>query len=119
MARGYLPAHWRNLILPDGAIELIINLGDPQTLCALDDPSKQSVFRHSWISGIRRMSPGWKLPTGGTRFRESGTCRSMSLRGDFDFHFTSQSILLDSPADDSYSDSPDPVTSIALALDFA
>src|SRR5262249_32263612 len=53
MARGYLPAHWRNLILPDGAIELIINLGDPQTLCALDDPSKQTVFRHSWISGER------------------------------------------------------------------
>jgi AraC-like DNA-binding protein len=53
MARGYLPRHWRNLILPDGAMELIINLGDPQTLCALDDPDKRTVFRCSWISGER------------------------------------------------------------------
>lgn len=53
MARGYLPGHWRNLILPDGAIELIINLGQPQTLCALDNPEKRTVFRHSWISGQR------------------------------------------------------------------
>ena len=34
MARGYLPARWRNMILPDGAMELMINLGDPQKLCA-------------------------------------------------------------------------------------
>ncbi len=53
MARGYLSRNWRNLILPDGAVEIIINLGDPQTLCALDDPKKRTVFRHSWISGER------------------------------------------------------------------
>lgn len=53
MARGYLPGPWRNLILPDGAVELIINLGDPQTLCALDDPAKRTAFRRSWISGER------------------------------------------------------------------
>jgi AraC-like DNA-binding protein len=41
------------MILPDGAMELIINLGDPQTLCALDDPNRRTVFRHSWISGER------------------------------------------------------------------
>lgn len=52
-ARGYLPAPWRNMILPDGAMELIINLGDPQALCALDDPAAQKVFRHSWITGER------------------------------------------------------------------
>ena len=51
--RGYLPVPWRNMILPDGAMELIINLGDPQTLCALDDPKRRTVFRHSWISGER------------------------------------------------------------------
>jgi AraC-like DNA-binding protein len=56
MVRGYLPARWRNMILPDGAMELIINLGDPQKLCARNDLTKQTVFRHSWISG-ERISP--------------------------------------------------------------
>jgi hypothetical protein len=53
MARGYLPARWRNMILPDGAMELIINLGDPQKLCELNNPAKHTVFRQSWISGER------------------------------------------------------------------
>ena len=53
MARGYLPARWRNMILPDGAMELIINLGDPQKLCAGDNPAKHTIFRDSWISGER------------------------------------------------------------------
>ena len=34
VVRGYLLARWRNMILPDGAMELIVNLGDPQKLCA-------------------------------------------------------------------------------------
>jgi AraC-like DNA-binding protein len=51
MVRGYLPARWRNMILPDGAMELIINLGDPQRLCAQENTA--TVFRHSWISGER------------------------------------------------------------------
>ena len=34
-------------------MELIINLGDPQRLCALDNPQRQTVFRPSWISGER------------------------------------------------------------------
>jgi AraC-like DNA-binding protein len=53
MARGHLPTRWRNMILPDGAMELIINLGDPQKLFAVDDPASHTVFRHSWISGER------------------------------------------------------------------
>ena len=53
MACGHLPARWRNMILPDGAIELIINLGDPQKLCARDDPNRQTVFKQSRISGER------------------------------------------------------------------
>jgi len=53
VARGYLPVRWRNMILPDGAMELIINLGDPQNLRALDNPAKHTIFRHSWISGER------------------------------------------------------------------
>ncbi|PYJ23871.1 MAG: hypothetical protein DME99_01560 [Verrucomicrobia bacterium] len=53
MVRGYLPVCWRNMILPDGTMELIINLGDPQKLCARDNPAKHTIFRHSWISGER------------------------------------------------------------------
>jgi AraC-like DNA-binding protein len=41
------------MILPDGAVELIINLGDPQKLCHPDDYSRFTSFRHSWISGER------------------------------------------------------------------
>jgi AraC-like DNA-binding protein len=56
MVRGYLPVRWRNMILPDGAMELIVNLGDPQNLCARNNLIKHTVFRHSWISG-ERLSP--------------------------------------------------------------
>lgn len=64
------------MILPDGAMELIINLGDPQTLCALDDPSHRTVFRYSWISG-ERTEPIVIEETGdvhliGIRFRAGG-----------------------------------------------
>jgi Domain of unknown function (DUF6597) len=44
MVRGYLPTHWRNMILPDGAMELMINLGDPQKLCARDNPESIRFF---------------------------------------------------------------------------
>ncbi len=50
---GRLPGRWRNMILPDGAMELIINLGDPQKLCARDERETSTVFRHSWLSGER------------------------------------------------------------------
>jgi AraC-like DNA-binding protein len=53
VARGYLPGRWRNMILPDGAMELIVNLGDPQKLCGRNNLIKDTVFRHSWISGER------------------------------------------------------------------
>src|SRR6476620_5116944 len=53
MVRGQLPGRLRNMILPDGAMELIVNLGDPQRLCSPDDPERQTVFRSSWVSGER------------------------------------------------------------------
>jgi AraC-like DNA-binding protein len=53
LVRGHLPARWRNMILPDGAMELIINLGDPQKLCASNDYTRHTLFRHSWLSGER------------------------------------------------------------------
>jgi AraC-like DNA-binding protein len=53
VARGRLPTLWRNMILPDGAIELMINLGDPQKLCDANDHSRAETFSRSWISGER------------------------------------------------------------------
>lgn len=53
VARGQLPSLWRNMILPDGAVELMINLGEPQKLCHADDHMRTETFRHSWISGER------------------------------------------------------------------
>ncbi len=53
LACGELPTVWRNMILPDGAVELIINLGAPQNLCDAHDHARSEVFRHSWISGER------------------------------------------------------------------
>ena len=53
MVRGQLPARWRNMILPDGTMALIINLGDSQSLCASDDLDRHTLFHHSWISGER------------------------------------------------------------------
>ena len=53
MVRGRLSSRWRNLIFPDGAMEMIFNLGDPQKLCARDNFDRQSVFKRSWISGQR------------------------------------------------------------------
>ena len=53
MAHGRLSTPWRNMILPDGAVELIFNLGDPQKLCHPADRNRSTTFRHSWISGER------------------------------------------------------------------
>jgi AraC-like DNA-binding protein len=53
LVRGHLPTRWRNMILPDGAMELIINLGDPQKLCKSDNYARYTLFRHSWLSGER------------------------------------------------------------------
>jgi AraC-like DNA-binding protein len=76
LARGHIQSTWRNRILPDGAIELIFNLGDPQKLCASDDLRKNTVFRSSWISG-ERTSPIVIEETGyvdlvGVRLRAGG-----------------------------------------------
>ncbi|SPE57277.1 putative Transcriptional regulator, AraC family [Verrucomicrobia bacterium] len=56
LVQGTLAARWRNLIFPDGAMELILNLGDPQKLCDPDNPSSYTIFQRSWISGERSES---------------------------------------------------------------
>lgn len=56
VVRGYLAARWRNMILSDGAMELIVNLGDPQKLGARDNPASIRFFDRagSQASGPRR-----------------------------------------------------------------
>src|SRR5439155_20808006 len=74
VVRGYLPARWRNMILPDGAMELIVNLGDPQELCARDNPAKHTIFRQSWVSGERTTPIGY-VHLVGVRLRNSRRIR--------------------------------------------
>jgi AraC-like DNA-binding protein len=76
MVRGCLPGHWRNRILPDGAMELIFNLGDAQRLCATGDLKRHTVFRHSWLSGERTepivIDEAGTVDLVGVRFRAGG-----------------------------------------------
>jgi AraC-like DNA-binding protein len=53
LVRGSLARPWRNLIFPDGAMELILNLGDPQKLCRRRNVHEGAMFKRSWISGER------------------------------------------------------------------
>jgi AraC-like DNA-binding protein len=54
---GYAPDHTKERLLPDGAIEIIVDLTDtPKHLYDRDDTSRATAFRGAWISGMRR---GW------------------------------------------------------------
>lgn len=44
----------RERIFPDGAIELIFNLGSPQKLLHNDNPHRFTHYKKSWISGERK-----------------------------------------------------------------
>jgi hypothetical protein len=47
--------HTRERILPDGAVEIIVDLTDrPKKLYDRDELSSARDFRHAWISGMRR-----------------------------------------------------------------
>lgn len=54
---GYTPEHTKEKLLPDGAVEIIIDLTDtPKRLYDANDHSRYIEFRRAWISGMRR---GW------------------------------------------------------------
>ncbi|MEY2557677.1 MAG: hypothetical protein QOE34_1102 [Verrucomicrobiota bacterium] len=71
------------MILPDGAVELIVNLGDPQKLCHPDDYSRSTSFRHSWISGERTapivIDEAGDVHLIGVRFRPGGAWPLLGL----------------------------------------
>ena len=97
MVRGYLPVRWRNMLLPDGAMEIIFNLGDAQKLCARDDFTRHTTFRKSWISGERTtpivIDEVGYVDLFGIRLRPGGAWRFLGipLR-----EFTDQVVELDS-----------------------
>jgi AraC-like DNA-binding protein len=51
----YQPEHSRERLLPDGRVEIIIDLTDERKrLYNRDDTTESRSFRHHWISGMRR-----------------------------------------------------------------
>lgn len=54
---GYQADHSKERLLPDGAVEIIVDLTEtPKKLYDRDDLSRSIDFRRAWISGMRR---GW------------------------------------------------------------
>lgn len=53
----YDPQHSKERLLPDGAVEIVVDLTDtPKRLFDRDDHTRWTAFRGAWISGMRR---GW------------------------------------------------------------
>jgi AraC-like DNA-binding protein len=51
---GYRPAHVREKLIPDGAIEIIVDLGERSKKLYADERTAKAVdFRRAWISGMR------------------------------------------------------------------
>lgn len=51
LVRGRVPQPSRHLLLPDGALVVIFNLGEPQRLCERADVRRHTIFRASWVAG--------------------------------------------------------------------
>lgn len=52
---GYNPEHGKDRLLPDGSIELVIDLMEgPQHVYDNDDYKKKTAYRKGWISGVKR-----------------------------------------------------------------
>ena len=51
----YQPDHTKERLLPDGAVEIIIDLTDtPKKMYDREDPTRATEFQRAWISGMRR-----------------------------------------------------------------
>ncbi|HET7537020.1 MAG TPA: DUF6597 domain-containing transcriptional factor [Candidatus Didemnitutus sp.] len=76
LVRGRVPQPTRQMLLPDGAIVVIVNLGEPQRLCERADVRRHAVFKASWVSGqqpqpiVIEQSGSYHLA--GIRFRPGG-----------------------------------------------
>lgn len=74
---GYQPEHRVEKVLPDGAVEIIIDLSEcTKKLFDAEDPTRFQDFRGAWISGMRRRwilieaQPGASMAV--VRFRPGG-----------------------------------------------
>ena len=74
---GFSPDHTKEKLLPDGAVEIIVDLTDtPKRLYHPHDHSRFTAFREAWISGMRRewivieAAPGSAMAV--IRFRPGG-----------------------------------------------
>jgi hypothetical protein len=74
---GHQPDHGKERLLPDGAVEIIVDLTDtPKKLYDRKDHSRFTDFRRAWISGMRRewivieAAPGASMVV--IRFRPGG-----------------------------------------------
>lgn len=52
IARG-MQAHKRERVLPNGVIELIVNLGSPHKVLERDDYAREALYRDCWVAGIQ------------------------------------------------------------------
>lgn len=70
------PAPRLEKLLPDGGLEFILNLGEPQFLHDVHDPGKFREYRESWVSGQRSQAIligcPWRANHIGVRFRILG-----------------------------------------------
>ncbi|ANM31377.1 hypothetical protein ABI59_20065 [Acidobacteria bacterium Mor1] len=73
----YQPSHTKERVLPDGAVEIIVDLTEaPKRLYEREDLSRSTQFRRAWISGMRRRwiaieaAPGASMVV--IRFRPGG-----------------------------------------------
>jgi len=66
----------REKVLPNGVVELIVNLGDPQRVVDRDDPSRFTRYRASWLAGMQGsflvISAEADVELLGVRFRPGG-----------------------------------------------
>lgn len=76
LVRGEVPGTQRQMLLPDGGLVLIFNLGEPQRLCERADTRQHTVFRASWVSGQQPqpivIQQGGRYHLLGIRFRPGG-----------------------------------------------
>ena len=90
LVRGRVPQPNRQMLLPDGALVVIFNLGEPQRLCERADVRRHALFRASWVSGqqpqpiVIEQAGGYHLA--GIRFRPGGAfplfrCSQAELTG--------------------------------------
>lgn len=77
------PAAEKEMIVPDGGVELILNCGIPQRLYDRFDTRRFDVFRDCWVSGLRRSpivvgTPG-PMSIIGVRFKLFGGYRFLGV----------------------------------------